>query len=528
MAVDRSSLLENAQRLAARGQLEKAIEEWNKLATDSPTDGTIFNTIGDLHLKRNAPLEAIEAYFRAASAFQQRGFALKTIAVYKKILKIDPNRFEVYRHLGDLNAERGLIRNAIGDYLTVARAYLKEGNTRRSLELYRTIAKLDPTNVPVRQRVAELAVKEKLIDEAIAEYLGVARECLAQQRPAEAQQAYRAILELNPDHREAQQGLSGPPPGTAAAPPPLEQEPELGPEPVPQPESEVKQEAAPRPVEAPQPIAAQPEPAGITTPEPVGVQPPPAAREPAPEPAAAPDVQTLLEQATKHLEAGQFGDAGACAAQALAAEPRNSEGRQLLALIKLKTGDLGGARREIESIVEAALKEQDPALAESALRHYLSVDPKCVSLLERLGQVFEKTGDAMSATIQYGKAIEAFLEHPRPDHAGLPAALYARIKALAPNSPLVARFAEVVSPPRPPEAPGPAAAEPPKTPPVLELEIGYHHDPSPHPAPPRPAPPAPVTREDAPEEPAAVAAQPAPVPAEEPGDDKKRRRISYL
>lgn len=244
MAVDRSSLLENAQRLAAHGQLEKAIEEWNKLATDSPTDGTIFNTIGDLHLKRNAPLEAIEAYFRAASAFQQRGFALKTIAVYKKILKIDPNRFEVYRHLGDLNAERGLIRNAIGDYLTVARAYLKEGNTRRSLELYRTIAKLDPTNVPVRQRVAELAVKEKLIEEAIAEYLGVAKECLAQQRPAEAQQAYRAILELNPDHREAQQGLSGPSPEAGAGPPPLEQEPELSPDPAPRPEPEAKQEAA--------------------------------------------------------------------------------------------------------------------------------------------------------------------------------------------------------------------------------------------------------------------------------------------
>lgn len=176
--------------------------------------------------------------------------------------------------------------------------------------------------------------------------------------------------------------------------------------------------------------------------------------------------------------------------------------------------------------MEAALKEGDSALAESALRHYLSIDPKCVSLLERLGQVFEKTGDAMSATIQYGKAIDGLLEHPQPEQAGLPAELYARIKALAPTSPLVTRFAEACSPSRPPAAPEPAPAESPKVPPVLELEIGYHHDQPPQPTP--RATPGPRAPGDASEEPAAVAAKPAPAPGEEPEEDKKRRRISYL
>jgi tetratricopeptide (TPR) repeat protein len=453
VAVDRSTLLENAQRLAARGQLEKAIEEWNKLAAESPSDGTIFNTIGDLHLKRNAPQEAIEAYFRAASAFQQRGFALKTIAVYKKILKIEPSRFEVYRHLGDLNAERGLIRNAIADYLTVARAYLKEGNTRRSLELYRTIAKLDPGNIAVRQRVAELAVKEKLVDEAIVEYLEVAKECLAQQRLAEAKEAYRAILELNPDHREAQQGLSGTlaAPNTGTAPPPVTPEPELTAEPEPS---------------SPQLVLAPPEPVLSTAaPAVAPAAPEPRVVEPQPEPA--PDLQTVLDRATKQFEMGQYAEAGILVTQVVNGDPGNSDARQLLALVKLKTGDLPGARVEIESIVEAALREQDTALAESALRQYLSVDPKCVSVLERLGQVYEKSGDAMSATIQYGKAIETLLEQAQVDRAALPAELYARIKALAPDSPLIKRFADVFSPSRLTED----AVKP-----VLELEIGYHHD----------------------------------------------------
>jgi tetratricopeptide (TPR) repeat protein len=508
VAVDRTTVLENAQRLAARGQLEKAIEEWSKLAAESPTDGTVFNTIGDLQLKRNAPLEAIEAYFRAASAFQQRGFALKTIAVYKKILKIDPNRFEVYRFLGDLNAERGLIRNAIGDYLTVARFYLKEGNNRKALELYRTIVKLDPTNLAVRQRVAELCVKEKLTDEAIAEYLELAKASLAQQRPADAQQAYRAILQIDPAHREAQHGLSmsqGSAGAAASAPPPVSPEPELKIEPEPKPPVKGEPPASQPPDVVPEVVAVQP--------EPIAAQ----AEALAAEPEAVADVQTLLDRATRQLEAGRYQEAELLASQALAGEPGNSEGRQLLALIKLKKGDLAAARVEIESIVEAALRDQDYGLAESALRHYLSVDPKCVSLLEFLGQVYERNGDPMSATIQYGKAIEALLEHPQAERATLPAELYAKIKAISPNSPLVARFAEAFGPSRLQESPVPLPTE--EKPPVLELEIGYHHD--------LPAQAPPVGRTEtgaqrADETPAETA------PEEAPEAERKRRRISYL
>ena len=84
-----------------------------KILIDSPSDGTIHNNIGDLHLKRNALGEAVEAYFQVGTAFQSSGSALKAIAVYKKILKIDPTCYKVYLNLGDLNAERGLVNNAM-------------------------------------------------------------------------------------------------------------------------------------------------------------------------------------------------------------------------------------------------------------------------------------------------------------------------------------------------------------------------------------------------------------------------------
>ena len=92
MAADRTSILQNAQLYASKGNLDAAITEWKKLALESPNDGTIYNSIGDLQLKRNAKGEAVAAFLQAAKAFRDEGAPLKAIAAYKKVLKIDPAR----------------------------------------------------------------------------------------------------------------------------------------------------------------------------------------------------------------------------------------------------------------------------------------------------------------------------------------------------------------------------------------------------------------------------------------------------
>lgn len=155
MGADKNTILENAQLYTSKGQYDKAVAEWKKLATGTPADGTIFNTIGDLHLKRNATGEAVEAYFQAAAAFRAGDAALKAIALYKKILKVDPSRLDAYRCLGDLNAERGLVSNALSDYLALAKLYLKAGKVSEAVEIYRKVAALDPSNAEARQYLGE-------------------------------------------------------------------------------------------------------------------------------------------------------------------------------------------------------------------------------------------------------------------------------------------------------------------------------------------------------------------------------------
>ena len=203
MSIDKSKILEAAQQFTVRGQIQKAIEEWKKLLTDTPNDANVFNTIGDLCLKyqttEQGKEEAISNYIRAAGIFESSGFALKAIAVFKKILKIVPSRKDIFIRLGDLNYERGLIGNAREDYLAAAKLYSQEGQIREALDVYRKIADLDPANLNVRLKIADIFLKEDLKKEAIEEYNKVASVHIESGRRDEAESLYKLILRVCPD-----------------------------------------------------------------------------------------------------------------------------------------------------------------------------------------------------------------------------------------------------------------------------------------------------------------------------------------
>ena len=385
MEADKGKVLQTANQLAAKGQFEKAIAEWKKLLTDSPNDGSVHNNIGDLHIKRNAVAEAIEAYLLAGGAFHASGSALKAIAVYKKILKLDPSRYSVYQQLGDLNAERGLVNNAVSDYLTLSKLYLKDGRTREALAVYRKIVDLDPTNLSARQRLAELCLQENFRDDAVKAYFHLGKECVAQDQIEQATKAYKTILKIDPGNAKAERLLKDP--KTAL--------------------QEVQVELSRR----------------------VGGS------------------ESPLEQAQRQIESGEFDQAETVLSDLLSAQPGDPEVCRLLAMLHLRRGELAVALSEIQFLSEAAIRAEDYGLAESMILEYLKADPTCVPLLELLGSLYEHKGENAPAAIQYGKAMSALLEKPDPEAPDRPAELLTKIKALDPTSPMVGDLSAALASP---------------------------------------------------------------------------------
>jgi tetratricopeptide (TPR) repeat protein len=204
---DKAAIIKEAQKYLARGQVDKAIAEWEKLIKESP-DANTYNTVGDLYLKKGDKASAVDSYHKAARFFRDEGFSLKALALYKKILNIDPSNTDSLFALGELSEEKGLATDAIKYYLATADILSKEGKKDALLKTYDRILNLSPSNIPLRNKITELFIKEGLHVEAAKEYLHIARIYDDKDDLNNAKVYFKKSLELQPNNKEALIGLS--------------------------------------------------------------------------------------------------------------------------------------------------------------------------------------------------------------------------------------------------------------------------------------------------------------------------------
>ncbi len=170
MSLDRQKVIDTAQKYAAKGQFDKAIVEYMRIVREDPSDVRILLKIGDLQVRKGSKDDAIATYSRVAKSYDDQGFFLKAIAVYKQILSIDPNLTELYTKLADLYVKLGLLPDALSNLDALASRFARAGQDDRLVGVYRQMVEVDKTNIPSRIKLAELLSKLSKPDEAAAEF----------------------------------------------------------------------------------------------------------------------------------------------------------------------------------------------------------------------------------------------------------------------------------------------------------------------------------------------------------------------
>ena len=204
---DKSSIIKETQKYLARGQIDKAIAEWEKLIKEYP-DGNNYNTLGDLYLKKGDKQDAIDSFHKAANFFRHEGFSLKALALYKKVLNINPSDPDSLYSLGELNEEKGLTTDAIKYYLATADSLSKEGKKEKLLDIYDKVLALSPANIPLRNKVAEIYAKEGLMSEATKQYFQIAMLHAEKGEIEKSIGYYQKVLGAQPLNREAILGIN--------------------------------------------------------------------------------------------------------------------------------------------------------------------------------------------------------------------------------------------------------------------------------------------------------------------------------
>jgi len=207
MAVQRDKVIANAEKLVAKGKIDAAIKEYERLLDESPNDVNTLNRIGDLWVRINRNDEAVKVFTKIADHYSKDGFFLKAIAIYKKINKLDPSKLEVYAKLADLYAKQGLAMEAKSQYQVLADYYLKHGDPGNALAIYRKISELDPNSINVHVKLADLYSQNNQTAEALKEYDRVGRMLLKRGMLDEAVQVFRKALKIDARNIELVESL---------------------------------------------------------------------------------------------------------------------------------------------------------------------------------------------------------------------------------------------------------------------------------------------------------------------------------
>jgi len=207
MAIQRDKVIANAEKLVAKGKIDAAIKEYERLLEESPNDVNTLNRIGDLWVRINRNDEAVKVFTKIADHYSKDGFFLKAIAIYKKINKLDPSKLEVYAKLADLYAKQGLAMEAKSQYQVLADYYLKHGDPANALSIYRKISELDPNSINVHVKLADLYSQNNQTAEALKEYDRVGRMLLKRGMLDEAVQVFRKALKIDARNVELVESL---------------------------------------------------------------------------------------------------------------------------------------------------------------------------------------------------------------------------------------------------------------------------------------------------------------------------------
>ena len=197
LGFNKAKVLSSAEKYVQQGKLQNAIAEYEKVLKHDPKDLTVLNTVGDLHARLGQPEEACNCFKTVGDAYAQQGFTVKAIAMYKKLTKLRSSLEGVLK-LAELYTQQGLFNDARQQYLQVAEEFLRTGELEQAVRIFQKTLEMDPENVAMKVRLAEVYVRLGKKNEAWQIFSGAAEQLRARGQLVPAEDILQRMLTLDP------------------------------------------------------------------------------------------------------------------------------------------------------------------------------------------------------------------------------------------------------------------------------------------------------------------------------------------
>ncbi|NOZ00957.1 MAG: tetratricopeptide repeat protein [Deltaproteobacteria bacterium] len=172
--VNRAKVIAAAHKYLSKGDLKRAIREYDKVLREDPSDIRTKLKVADLLFRMGEKDRATAAFEDVAEFYASQGFLLKAVAVFKQVLKLKPNDVDIHLSLANLYQQIGLVNDAIGQYREAITLQDEQGLALDRLKTAQKMLELDPDNARLRVALAEDFSREGMIEEAVHEFRSAA------------------------------------------------------------------------------------------------------------------------------------------------------------------------------------------------------------------------------------------------------------------------------------------------------------------------------------------------------------------
>ncbi len=156
--------------------------------------------LADLYAKAEQTGKAIDTYLKLADEYIVREFFPQAIAVYRQVLKLNPNLYDAQLKLADVLNDQGRRSDALAELQTLALRYEKSGAVRMAGDVIQKMIEIDPENVTLRIKLAELYLKVSERTASIYEFEKALRTLGEQENWPDYMKVAERLLFLEPDH----------------------------------------------------------------------------------------------------------------------------------------------------------------------------------------------------------------------------------------------------------------------------------------------------------------------------------------
>ncbi|OGF12795.1 MAG: hypothetical protein A2W00_00780 [Candidatus Eisenbacteria bacterium RBG_16_71_46] len=148
-----------AQRCVQNGDLDGALNEYEKLVASDDSDPYNYVLIADLLYKKGDQRGAAERYLSAGEAYEKAGLYKNGIAVCKKMVRLSLGSTDVLERLASLHARDGLSTESALYYMQYAERLAQQKKFLAAAEALRKGFEVCPDNIRTLERLAEVQVQ---------------------------------------------------------------------------------------------------------------------------------------------------------------------------------------------------------------------------------------------------------------------------------------------------------------------------------------------------------------------------------